>query len=278
MSATVTKHVLVVGAGPAGVDAARATAERGHRVEIVEASAQIGGQLRLAGMQPRRAQSPDLSGREERQFQRLGASLRLNTCPGADDIAAHPADTVLIAKGSLPDPEARQRWLPQVPRLPGLDHALRSPEEVIRREGRLGETVILQDEGGNCCGAGTAWLLAEQGKSVILVTPDPDVGKEITRTAADGALRRKLARKGVVFLTVYGIRRWHGNGATVLNLMTGPEQAVAASAPVTAKTNVAFDPFPKAFPGKASLRIGDCAAPRLAAYAFHEGRKAASGL
>ncbi len=51
-----------------------------------------------------------------------------------------------------------------------------------------------------------------------------------------------------------------------------------ASALVMATTNVAFDPFPERIEGKTLLRIGDCAAPRLAAYAFHEGRKAALAL
>ena len=277
-SSEAPKHLLVVGAGPAGLEAARVAAERGHRVEIAEASAQIGGQFRLAGMQPRRAQILDLMGWYERQFDRLGVALRLNTFLEPDEIAAHPAETVLIATGSLPDPDARQRWMPQEKRLPGLDHAVWSPEEVIRREARLGDTVILYDEGGNWRGAGTAWWLAEQGKTVILVTPDAYVGKEITRTAADGPLRRNLARKGVIFKTEHCIRRWHGNGATLRNLLTGEEETIAASALVMATTNLAFDPFPESFAGKTTLRIGDCAAPRQAAYAFHEGRKAALAL
>ncbi|MFD1807066.1 FAD-dependent oxidoreductase [Gemmobacter lanyuensis] len=70
--AETAKDVLVVGAGPAGLEAARVAAERGHRVEIVEAAAQIGGQFRLAGMQPRRGQVIDLLDWYERQFNRLG--------------------------------------------------------------------------------------------------------------------------------------------------------------------------------------------------------------
>jgi hypothetical protein len=62
------------------------------------------------------------------------------------------------------------------------------------------------------------------------------------------------------------------------NLLTGEEQTIAGSALVMATTNLAFDPFPESFAGKTTLRIGDCAAPRQAAYAFHEGRKAALAL
>jgi pyruvate/2-oxoglutarate dehydrogenase complex dihydrolipoamide dehydrogenase (E3) component len=168
--------------------------------------------------------------------------------------------------------------MPQEPALPGLDAAVWSPEEVLRREARLGDAVIVYAEGGNWRGAGTAWFLADQGKQVILVTPDAMVGKEIARTAADGPMRRALAKLGATFRTEHCIARWHGNGATLLNLLTGAEETIAASALVMATTNIAFDPFPETLPGKTLHRIGDCTAPRLAAYAFHEGRKLALTL
>jgi NADPH-dependent 2,4-dienoyl-CoA reductase/sulfur reductase-like enzyme len=120
---------------------------------------------------------------------------------------------------------------------------------------------------------GSAWALAEQGKKVVIVTPDPFVGKEIARTAADGPARRRMGALGVRMLTEHCLVRWHGNGVTVRSFLTGEEEVIAASGLVMATTNVAFDPFPEGFGGKVTHRIGDCAAPRLAAYAFHEGRK-----
>jgi NADPH-dependent 2,4-dienoyl-CoA reductase/sulfur reductase-like enzyme len=277
--AGVSKSVLVVGAGPAGLEAARAAAERGHRVEIVEALPQIGGQFRLAGMQPRRAQILDLMEWYERQFAKLGVTLRLNTFLDADEIAAHPAEVVILATGSLPDETGFQRWQPHLPGLPGIDlGGVWSPEAAMRREARLGDAVILYDEGSNWRGVGTAWTLAERGHQVTIVTPEPFVGKEISRTAADGAARRRLAKLGVRFLTEHCLTRWHGNGVTVKNMLTGEEETLAASGLVMATTNRSFDPWPEGFQGKATHRIGDCAAPRLAAYAFHEGRKVALGL
>ncbi len=273
------RKVLVVGAGPAGLEAARASAERGHTVEIVEALPVIGGQFRLAGQQPRRAQILDLLDWYERQFVKLGVTLRLNTYLDDAEISAHPADAIILATGSLPDEAGFQRWLPHEPRLPGLENGhVHSPEAILRREARPGHEVILYDEGSNWRGVGTAWWLAEQGHQVTIVTPEAFVGKEISRTAADGAARRALAAKGARFLTESLIARWHGNGATIRSLLTGEETLIPASALVMATTNRSFDPYPETFQGKTTLRIGDCAAPRLAAYAFHDGRKAALSL
>lgn len=273
------RNILIVGAGPAGLEAARAAAERGHTVEIVEALPVTGGQFRLAGMQPRRAQILDLLAWYEAQFIKLGVTLRLNTYLETDDISAHPAETVILATGSLPDETGFQRWQPQLPKLPGIDlGGVWSPEQILRREARLGDSVVLYDEGSNWRGVGTAWALAEQGKRVTIVTPEPFVGREIARTAADSTARRKLAQLGVTFLTEHSLTRWHGNGVTVRNLLTGLEETIPTSALVMSTTNRAFDPFPETFAGKITHRIGDCTAPRLAAYAFHDARKLALSL
>ncbi len=268
------KHVLVVGSGPAGLEAARVAAECGHRVDIHEAASVIGGQFRLAGEQPRRAQITDLLNWYERQFDRLSVRLHLNSYLEQDEVRAIGADVVVLATGSLPDEDATQRWLPQLGPLPGLENGqVYSAEDVMRREAPLGDSVIVYDEGGNMRGVGTAWYLAETGKQLTLVTPDPFVGKELSRTSADIPIRAKLAQLSVQMLTEHAILNWSGNGARLKNLLDGAEVDVPSSALVMATTNRAFDPLSEELTDLDVRLIGDAQAPRQAPWAFYEGRK-----
>jgi len=267
------RRVLVVGAGPAGLEAARVAAERGHAVKLAEATGDLGGQFRLAGLQPRRAQILDLMGWYERELARLGVEILYHSFLDAEGVQALAPDAVVLATGSLPDEAATQRWLPHASRLPGLDHGhVWSPEAVMRREARLGERVMVYDEGGSWRGVGTAWHLAEAGRAVTLVTPDAHVGRDLVRTGADLAARQRLARLGVRMITEHLIAEWLGDGARLRSGLDGAEQVVAATDLVMATTNRAFDPLSAELEGVEHYLIGDAAAPRQAPFAFYDGR------
>ena len=275
------RNVLVVGGGPAGMEAARVAAERGHRVTLVEALGDLGGQFRLAGLAPRRGQITELMSWYLRQFEQLGVEVRYFSPMDDQDIIEFGADEVILATGSLPDGLATQRWLPEAQQLPGLNNGkVFSCEEVFRDQAELGKSVIVLDEGGNWRGTGTAWYLADKGHQVTIVTPDPMIGKELTRTTSDIQIRSNLAKLGAVFKLESVIQHWHGDRAELRSLLDGSISEITSSAIVTATTNRVDNSIELAL-NQAGIQfhlIGDAAAPRAAPYAFHDGRKVGLAL
>ena len=279
--AAAPRHILVVGGGPAGLECARVAAERGHQVTLAEAAGELGGQFRLAGLQPRRGQVLELLDWYQRQLEKLQVTVNYNSPLEADEVEAFAADAVVLATGSLPTETGFQKWLPERDRLKGMEKGkVWSVEDVMSRACRLGKRVILLDEAGNWRGCGTAWHLAEQGHEVTLVTPDAMVGKELQRMAADLPLRRALKKLGVTFVTEALVTEWHGDGATLAGFLEGSAWKRAADDLVLATTNQANNFLAEALAGsrREIHAIGDCVAARQAPYAFYEGRKLALRL
>ncbi|MCP4389215.1 MAG: oxidoreductase, partial [Gammaproteobacteria bacterium] len=171
---------------------------------------------------------------------------------------------------------ASQRWLPAATELPGLENGrVFACEEVLRDQAELGKSVIVLDEGGNWRGTGTAWFLADKGHNVTIVTPDPMIAKELTRTTSDFQIRSNLVKLGTTFMLESVIEHWHGDNAEIRSLLDGSTSSVEASAIVTATTN-RIDNSTELALADSDTRfhvVGDAAAPRQAPYAFHDGRK-----
>ncbi|MEO8855440.1 MAG: FAD-dependent oxidoreductase [Burkholderiaceae bacterium] len=275
------RQVLVIGGGPAGMEAARVAAERGHRVTLAEAGPLVGGAFRLAGQQPRRGQILELIEWYERELARLGVDVRMNTPLDADEVATFGAGVVVLATGSLPTGTGFQRQLPQQAVLPGIDKAnVWSIEDVMGRLARPGHRVVLIDDTGDWRGGGTAWHLAELGHQVTIVSGWPMIGYWIQRTAGDGPLRARLSQLGARWFTESVVTEWHGDGASVRSLLDGNTARIDADALVLASTNTPQTDLADALRGKvpAFHVVGDALAARLAVHAIYEARAVALQL
>ncbi len=167
-----SRRLLVVGAGPAGLEAARVGAERGHQVLLLEASDRPGGQIALAAQVPRRRELIGIVDWLYSELQRLGVDLRFDTYAETEDVLAESPDVVVLATGGLPNTE----FLAQGSNL------LTSTWDILSGQTRPATNVLVFDDNGQHPGVSCAEFLAVKGSTVELVTPDRMVAFEIGGT------------------------------------------------------------------------------------------------
>ena len=184
------RRVLVAGAGPAGLEAARRAAFAGHKVTLCESRGWMGGQMRLAAMMPKRAEIGDIIPWYERQLHKLGVEIRLNVTVDAELLGEIKPDVLVIATGSLPE----------VPLgfVDGLSHIkdieVLMIDELVEDKKLTGETVLVV--GGDQIGLQVADYLAEKGKSVAIVERAAHFGEKLAN-ADRRFLMGRLIEKGV---------------------------------------------------------------------------------
>ena len=201
------KKVVVIGAGPAGLEAARVAAERGHRVVVFEAADEPGGQVRLTARTKRRSEMIGIIDWRMAQCAARDVEFRFNTFAEAADVLAEKPDVVIIATGGLPEKDI----------LSFGNELTVSAWDILSGDVKPGQNVLLFDDAGDHTALQTAQLLAESGATVELMTPDRSFAPEVMAMNLVPYLRAMQDKK-VTFTVTYrlsGVKK-SGNQLTAV--------------------------------------------------------------
>src|SRR5690606_3293162 len=175
-----------------GLEAARVSAERGHKVMVFEAANQPGGQVRLTAQSPRRREMIGIIDWRMAQCEKLGVDFRFNTWAEADTVLAETPDVAIIATGGIPDMQILRE---------GNDLAV-SPWDIISGDVQPGANVLVFDEAGDHVGLQAAEFIANTGGKVEIMTADRTFAPEV-RGMNLVPYMRSLQRKDVAFSVSY---------------------------------------------------------------------------
>lgn len=167
--AATKKRITIVGAGPAGMEAARVASERGHAVTVFEAADQPGGQIRLTAQDERRREMGSIIAWRFDQCEKRGVSFTFNTYAEAADVLATNPDEVIIATGGLPHTEV----------LGSGNDLVHSAWDVLSGDVKPGQNVLIFDDAGDHAALQAADLISATGAAVEVVTPDRSFAPEV---------------------------------------------------------------------------------------------------
>jgi len=262
--AAVKKKVMVIGGGPAGMEAARISSLRGHEVTLFEKGKELGGQLLLAAAPPGKRRLLWIRDYLATQLEKQGVKVNLGVEVTSELIDSQSPDAVVLATGAIPSQ----------PDFIDIDN-----DRVVTAWDILGGEVAPQNEkvviiGGNMLGCEAAEFIAEQGNlvSVIKMRPGPDMAQDCEPTNRRGLLDT-LQECRVNLLSDYKVTTIARDGVKVVKRDTGEEQTLEAETIVLAmgakpertltgtleKADVAFH------------SIGDCRQPNNIRQAIYEG-------
>lgn len=274
------KKVVIVGGGPAGMEAARTAALKGHHVTLYEAAPALGGMLNVARRAPHSASFGDIVIWLEQEVYRLGVDVRLNHYMDSDELLADGADHIIIATGSMPRMDGQQHSFP-VRQVPGVElpHVASSIDVLMESRDR-GKTAVVLDTVGDYEALAVVERLLTDGLSVTYVTPAPAM--------AEKSERHWPAFERLVRFDGFDIRTRHHlveirKEEVLLRAHLAPEQQLVA---IPADTVVLVTPNKPLRELYDELRdrapvvtiVGDARQPRSLLHAIWEGHGAARNI
>lgn len=259
------KQIVVIGGGPAGLEAARVAAGRGHQVVLYEAAAELGGQLSRWAKAPLTKEFGKSVEWYETQLTKLQVQVRRSTTLTSGDIDGLQADAVILATGSAPAPAAA---------IPGLETSSieTATSWQILDQPPEGKHILIVDEGGGRSGLAAADIALEQNH-ITIVSSDFTIG-ELVGPNIRTPLYKRFLSGGVVFRPCESVVRAEGSTVVARNIYSGAETVVEdVDILVNWQGNQVVNELAEVLEkeGLPLKVIGDCRAPRHLHTAIAEG-------
>jgi NADPH-dependent 2,4-dienoyl-CoA reductase/sulfur reductase-like enzyme len=195
------RTVVIVGAGPAGLEAARVAGERGHDVTVIEAAPKAGGQLLLTAQNPRRREMMSIAEWRLAQCEALGVKFNYSTWAEAQTVTALNPDVVIIATGGLPHADGLRA---------GADLTVTS-WDIISGDVKPGSNILIYDDAGDHAALQAAEVAAKSGSKVEIMTRDRSFSPEVMAMNLVPYMR-ELQKRDVTFTVTYMLDQVHRGG------------------------------------------------------------------
>lgn len=261
------RRIMVVGGGPAGMKAAAVAAQRGHDVTLFEASAQLGGQVLLAQLLPRRSEFGGASTNLQREMTLAGVRVVRNTRVDRALVVQEQPDHVIIATGAEPYWPAFER---------GGELQVVDAWQVLRDQVSLGRSVVVVDWRCDWIGPGIAERLVRAGHQVQLAVNGTHCGENLPLYVRD-QLAGELHRLGIPIIPYARLYGCDDSTVYLQHSASGePMLLEDIDSLVLCQGHQSVDTLGAELEGLVTFeRIGDCLAPRTAEEAIYEGLKTA---
>jgi 2,4-dienoyl-CoA reductase-like NADH-dependent reductase (Old Yellow Enzyme family)/thioredoxin reductase len=262
--AAIKKKVMVVGGGPAGMEAARVASLRGHRVSLYERTKNLGGQLNVAAIPPHNREIQNLTEFLVSQIKASGVEIHTDVHVTPELVLQEKPDAVVLAIGAQP-------IRPDTPGVDGDNVVLAA--DVLTGNARVGKRVVVV--GGGLVGMETSLVLSQSGKRVALVEMLPKVGMN-ANSLEMLCMMERLLEQGVQILTNTRLLSIHPGGVTVVMKQLTSENELISIQTDTVVIAMGYRPADDLAKrleaaGCTPLVIGDCKEPRKIIDAIHEG-------